>query len=308
MMEAQVKALSKEIKSTFIRYRHKLLLDKGVIIQLYKAVLTESYYLSSIKWAVFRKRSRIRYQFRLKVPVPGYPNYIIGLNFEQDEEFLLLALGNFLKNLFLEQSVYSDYSLAYTRADEASALKTYVRIIRGFGRVKCLLFFDFSASMLRISVNRLLTKLKPFLHPYIYNLTQSYLELPVINERTGADIRWDMKVENGLEGFPPVGSEAANVLFNFYLDELDKSVQKAFPGLEYVRYKSGVVIPIYSESDICNSEFDLDQFTNLYEELNLACSTRTVCAGGKAVEFVGGLLFVDLLGYVNVIEVTESEP
>ncbi|GLT77466.1 hypothetical protein SLA2020_490470 [Shorea laevis] len=162
--------------------------------------------------------------------------------------------------------------------------------------------------MLRISVNRLLTKLKPFLHPYIYNLTQSYLELPVINERTGADIRWDMKVENGLEGFPPVGSEAANVLFNFYLDELDKSVQKAFPGLEYVRYKSGVVIPIYSESDICNSEFDLDQFTNLYEELNLACSTRTVCAGGKAVEFVGGLLFVDLLGYVNVIEVTESEP
>jgi len=263
-MEAQVKALSKEIKSKFIRDRHKFSLDKGVIIQLYKAVLTESYYLSSLKWAVFRKRSRIRYQFRLRVPVPGHPNYILGINFEKDEEFqfddnfLGLALGNFLKNLFREQSVYSDYSLAYTRADEASALKTYVRILCGFGRVKCLLFFDFSASMQRISVNRLLTKLKPLLHTYIYNLTQSYLELPVINERTGADIRWDiMKVENGLEGFP-VASEAANVLLNFYLDELDKSVQKAFPELEYVRYKSGVVIPIYSESDICNSEFDLN--------------------------------------------------
>lgn len=113
-----------------------------------------------------------------------------------------------------------------------------------------------------------------------------------------------MKGEKGLEGFP-VASEAANVLFNFYLDELDKSVQKAFPELEYVRYKSEVIIPIYREADIGNSELYLEKFTNFYAEWNLAGSARTICVGGKAVEFVGGWLFVNLLGFVNVIE---SEP
>lgn len=48
-MEAQVKALSKEITSAFIKYRHAFVeLGEGEIIQLKKAVLTESYYLSSL--------------------------------------------------------------------------------------------------------------------------------------------------------------------------------------------------------------------------------------------------------------------
>jgi hypothetical protein len=179
-MEAQVKALSKEITSAFIKNRHAFSeLGEVEIIQLKKAVLTESYYLSSLKLAVFRNQGKIS----IPVPVPGHPNPMLGLNFEKEEEFLLLALDNFFKNLFREQSVYSAYSLAYTRADEASALKTYIKIL--CCRVKCLLFFDFSESMQRIPVNRLLTKLKPLLHPYIYNLTQSYLELPVINKKTG---------------------------------------------------------------------------------------------------------------------------
>lgn len=58
-MEAQVKALSKEITSAFIKNRHAFSeLGEVEIIQLKKAVLTESYYLSSLKLAVFRNQGK----------------------------------------------------------------------------------------------------------------------------------------------------------------------------------------------------------------------------------------------------------
>ena len=282
------------------------------IIKLINAVLTESYYLTSVKFAIFRKRSSKRSLYRLITPVSKSSRYIIGLNIDKVEVFLLLALGYFLNKLFREKFVYSVSSLAYTSDDEASSLETYVRTLRRFDQVKCLLLFDFSESMRRIPVSRLLSKLKPLLHPYIYNLTRSYLEMPFTNEDTGVDIRRSGDVTKGeteldldkLEGFPLV-SNAGNVLFNFYLDELDKSIEKEFPALEYVRYKHEVVIPIYIEYDICQSEFDLAKFTNLYKELNLECRAKTIASGGLgSEEFVGGYIYINRLGFISVINTT----
>lgn len=71
--------------------------------------------------------------------------------------------------------------------------------------------------------------------------------------------------------------------------------------MEYVRYKSDLIIPIYKEDKLNNSQFDY-KLEIIYEELNLEVTTINISVGGNAVQSLGGWIFVNRLGFVNLIE------
>lgn len=89
------------------------------------------------------------------------------------------------------------------------------------------------------------------------------------------------------------------ILFNYYLDELDRAFKVHFPNFEYARYDYEILIPILLEK---SKEFDVQNFLNLLNDLDLVGRLTGIVRGGLPVDFFGGLVFVNKEGAIQMIK------
>ena len=105
----------------------------------------------------------------------------------------------------------------------------YIRCVNNIGKTKYVIHFDWGRSSRTINQQRLLEKIQPLLCPRIYKFILNFLKIPMLDSEGN---HWTMKGK----GIPPVGT-LAYVLLNFYLDQIDRELQRVLPeGAKSYRY------------------------------------------------------------------------
>lgn len=269
------------------------------INELKEAVLKETYSLSPMKLMAFEKgkdEKFLQQNVSFAVELAGLPTHYFSVYLESEEKLVLTALARLISNKLIENSLFSENSFS-NRRDRT--IKDFINTVIGWGQVENLILVDLSRSVEILSQERLFQKKEVVLHDrYLLNLLSSFLTWPFI-DKTGERAWTPWSEKKGI----PTGSEfgfLSQVLLNYYFDDLDRAFKVKFPKMKYARFDYEVRIPIYNQKD-----FNVKMFTELIEELDLIAKVTIIVPGGFPIPFVGGDIFLNREGDIQII--TESE-
>lgn len=271
-----------EINDVYAVYKHNnsnYELSEGDILNIQNLVLSENYYISSLKLVITYSE-------------PPESNLIPDINIEASslaDEVVIGAFGGILikelgQSSFFSKSCYSSYSKDRT-------ITHYLDTILEYRDIKTLLRLDCSNSVLNFSRSRLIEKVRSIVNnDYLVKLFSSFCNAPII------DI-WgrDLSMNTGVPPLPFI----EDVLFNIYMDEIDREIEKRLPKLKYARYQDEILIPIFDEEkeqSYCEVLNDI-----IINECNLlAPILGRAVRGGESIPFSGGTILINNEGKSKV--------
>lgn len=202
------------------------------LVILEQAILTGSYKLSFF-WVTRElehypfKMDRLTF-YRFETLDDDYWQLFLTLKLE--DELILISLANLLKKYVLTNNVFLEQSFA------GQTDKLFVAEIRSWSNRIVLFVIDLSIYSQILCRKRLLDKIKPLIEDqFILNLIESFLHSPVL-DKAGKNLALK-------GGIPPVRF-IHSILFNFFLDDMDRNFLSKFPGATFARFSHQLLIPI----------------------------------------------------------------
>jgi hypothetical protein len=247
-------------------------LSEGDILNIQNLVLSGNYYFSSLRLVRTYSES------------PG-SNLIPALSVEVEaslaDEVVIGALAGILikelgQSSYFSKSCYSSYSKDRT-------ITHYLDTILEYRDVQTLLIVNCSNSELKFSRSRLIEKVRSIVNNDLVKLISSFCNAPIVD-----NMDRDFSINTGVPPLPFI----AEVLFNIYMDDIDREIEKRLPKLKYARYQNEILIPIFDEEkEQSYCEVLNDIFIN---ECNLLSPTlERAVRGGESIPFSGGFILIN---------------
>lgn len=205
-------------------------LDESTLLDIKKAVLSRKFKFTALN-LTFLDKDQFVFSDKKRKSIPGLPKDAISFYVDPKEKLVMLALGVLLDKTFNECALFHFSSFAY-RIN--LSLTDFFRTVGYWSNVELLMVANLSPS--KLSHSHLLHKLSTVVKDRaIIDLLISFIDMSIF-DKMGND--WATK-----KGLPPIPL-LSDVLFNFYLDDLDRSFEVHFPFLKYARYNSHILIPM----------------------------------------------------------------
>ena len=155
------------------------------------------------------------------------------LTLKLEDELILISLANILQKYVLTPNIFLEQSFP------GQTDKLFVAEIKSWSNLRGLFVIDLSRYSSILCRRRLMDKIKPLIEdPFILNLIERFLHSPVL-DNAGKNLALK-------GGIPPVRF-LHSILFNFFLDEMDRNFLSKFPGATFARFSHQMVIPIGTE-------------------------------------------------------------
>lgn len=152
------------------------------------------------------------------------------LTLKLEDELILISLANILQKYVLTPNIFLEQSFP------GQTDKLFVAEIKSWSNLRGLFVIDLSRYSSILCRRRLMDKIKPLIEdPFILNLIERFLHSPVL-DNAGKNLALK-------GGIPPVRF-LHSILFNFFLDEMDRNFLSKFPGATFARFSHQMVIPI----------------------------------------------------------------
>ena len=196
-----------------ISEKYDLIYDRVNLDSLEHAILSGSYKLSPFrivsrpKGQPFKMDSLCYFRFKSS---DDFEEYYLGIKLE--DELILISLAHLLYKYVFKSNVFHEKSIACMLNKEAAIDFCYE--ITQWYNLRYLFVFDFSFISDTLCRKRLLEKIGPHISDsFILNLINSFLHSPILDV-DGINLALN-------DGIPPVRF-LQKVLFNFYLDDLER--------------------------------------------------------------------------------------
>lgn len=258
-------------------------ISEARVREIQSSILCGAFHFAPAKLVCMHKDDPLKNHFSTLAELPGLPSHLFTIYFEPDDELVILALGGNLYVRLNEVAIFHSNSFAYrmdrNEQDFHKHILSWNDVLDTGGKVESALVFDFSSSIYSLSRTSLLEKIESVFpeERFFLRLVSSFLHTPLIG----------VNLTTTLSLLP--STFFSSVLFNFFLDNLDRAFDCQFPLHSYARYDSTVVIPILSGKNTSKASF-LSKFTDLVKDLGL---TMTVVESEKDGLFFipGGIIF-----------------
>lgn len=189
------------------------LIGEGEVREIQRAVLAGSYHLKPLKLVSLEGNDSLLKNFPALL-VKLSENIYLGIYMEPSDKLVLMALGELLHHSFVSASFFHSNFFLRNSSD-------FVSKVVGWGKVENLLLFDFSPSLSCLSRSLLKRKVSSVVSDQaICDLILSFVDLPILDKRGN-----DLSKKEGIPSVPLL----PEVLFNVYLDDLDRSFERHFP-------------------------------------------------------------------------------
>lgn len=270
-MTCSIHSLIFEVNEVYAFFRQKgdFTLSEVDILNIQNALLSGNFHFSPLRIVVetnsYSGSSRLLYLS----PSPA-DDVVIG------------ALGGILvkelrQSSYFRQSCFSTYS-------KKKKARHYLETIQKWSEIEALLLINCSNSLTKFPRSLLIEKVKPIVNydDGLVKLISSFCNLPLL-DNTGKD--WSVKT-----GVPPL-LKISEILYNIFLDEIDREIEERLPKLKYARYEYEIFVPIFNKEKVHST---IEALSDIFKQYNFLPPTldRAV-RGDKAIPFSAGFIHID---------------
>lgn len=244
-MTCSIQSLVFEIFEVYAFFRQKgdFPLSEVDILHIQNALLSGNFHFSPLRIVVETHSDSGSSRLLYLSPSPA-DDVVIG------------ALGGILvKELrhssYFRESCFSSYTKKASH---------YLERIQEWSEIEALLLINCSDSLTKFPRSLLIEKVQAIVHydDGLVKLISSFCNLALL-DNTGKD--WSDKT-----GVPPL-LFISSILFNIFLDEIDREIEEQLPKLKYARYEFEILVPIFHKEKVhrfVERDFQAIQFPSSY--------------------------------------------
>lgn len=200
--------------------------------------------------------------------------------------FAKMLINELRRSSYFLESCYSTYR------DDKSYID-YMSTISNWKEISYLIRIDCLNSLMSLSRSRLLSKVKEILYDnHLFHIISSFCNIEILN--SSGEL-----VSHNSRGIPPL-TFISDVLFNIYLDDLDRQIDEKYPCIKYVRYDSELIIA-FSIWEKAKVKSFVDVFNEICININLCTPLlEKAYRGSSAIPFKFGMISVNKEGSIEI--------
>lgn len=215
---------------------------------------------------------------------------VLTLTASPADELVISGLGALLVKELRHSCYFRDSCFSSYRSNQSA--RHYLETIQKWSEIEALLLINCWNSITRFPRSILIEKVQAIVNydSELVKLISSFCNLAVL-DYTGEE--WSDKT-----GVPPL-LFISEILFNIFLDEIDREIEEQLPNIKYARYEFEILVPIFHKEKLHST---MDALSEIFNKYNFRQpKLYTALRGEKPIPFAAGFIHINCEGNPIII-------